>query len=65
MTKIAFILSFMDEGDVSSWKEKFIKEATSTSPHNYVTWTDIEKILKEAFQPFDTPGDTLKKIKAL
>ena len=35
MTKIAFVLSFMDEGDASSWKEQFLEEATSTSPHNY------------------------------
>ena len=43
MTKIAFVLSFMDEEDASSWKEQFLEEATSTSPHNYGTWTDFEK----------------------
>ena len=43
MTKIAFVLSFMDEGDTSSWKEQFLEEATSTSPHDYSTWTDFEK----------------------
>ena len=30
MTKIAFVLSFMDEGDTSSWKEQFLEEAMST-----------------------------------
>ena len=28
MMKIAFVLSFMDEGDASSWKEQFLEEAT-------------------------------------
>ena len=65
MTKIVFVLSFMDEGDTSSWKEQFLKEATSTSPHNYGTWDDFERNLKEAFQPFDAPGDALEEIKSL
>ena len=65
MMKIAFVLSFMDEGDASSWKERFLKEATSTSPHNYGTWMDFERNLKEAFQPFDAPGDALEEIKNL
>ena len=61
MMKIAFVLSFMDEGDASSWKGQFIEEATSTSPHNYGTWANFEeKKLKEAFQPFDAPGDALR-----
>ena len=58
-TKITFVLSFMDEGDASSWKEQFLEEATSTRPHNYGTWDDFERNLKEAFQPFDAPGDAL------
>ena len=65
MMRIAFLLSFMDEGDASSWKEQFIEEATLTSPHDYGTWVNFEKNLKEAFQPFDTPGDTLEEIKTL
>ena len=65
MTKIAFVLSFMDEGDASSWKEQFLEEATSTSPHNYGTCADFERDLKEAFQPFDAPGDALEEIKNL
>ena len=55
----------MDEGDASSWKEQFLKEAMSTSPHNYGTWTDFKRNLKEAFQPFDAPGDALEEIKKL
>ena len=65
MTKIAFVLSFMDEGDALSWKEQFLGEATSTSPHNYGTWADFERDLRKAFQPFNTPGDALKEIKNL
>ena len=65
MTKIAFVLSFMDKGDASSWKEQFLEEATSTSPHNYSTWDDFERNLREAFQPFDAPGDALEEIKSL
>ena len=65
MTKVAFTLSFMDEGDALSWKEQFLEEATSTSPHNYSTWADFERDLREAFQPFDTPGDALEEIKNL
>ena len=65
MTKIAFILSFMDEGDALSWKEQFLEEAMSTFPHNYGTWADFERDLREAFQPFDAPGDALEEIKNL
>ena len=65
MTKIAFVLSFMDEGDASSWKEQFLEEATSTFPHKYGTWADFERDLREAFQPFDAPGDALEEIKNL
>ena len=55
----------MDEGDASSWKEQFLEEATSTSPHDYSTWADFERDLKGAFQPFDPPGDALEEIKSL
>ena len=65
MMKIAFILSFMDEGDASSWKEQFLEEATLTSPHDYGTWANFERNLKEAFQPFDAPGVALEEIKNL
>ena len=60
MMKIAFILSFMDEGDASSWKGQFIEEATSTSPTIMVPGQILKKELKEALQPFDAPGDALK-----
>ena len=43
MTKIAFVLSFMDEGDASSWKEQFLEEAMSISP----TTMASGRILKE------------------
>lgn len=65
MKKIAFVLSFLDEGDASSWKEQFIEEATSKSPHDYGTWNEFQKDLKKAFQPFDAPGDALEEIKNL
>ena len=55
----------MDERDTSSWKEQFLEEAMSTSPHDYGTWVDFERNLKEAFQPFDAPGDALEEIKNL
>ena len=60
MMKIAFVLSFMDEGDASSWKGQFIEEATLTSPTIMVPGQILKKELKEAFQPFDAPGDALK-----
>ena len=65
MMKIAFILPFMDEGDASSWKEQFLEETTSTSPHDYSTWADFKRDLKGAFQPFNAPGDALEEIKSL
>ena len=64
MTKIAFILSFMDEGDASSWKEQFLEEATATFPHSYGTWADFKRDLREAFQPFDAPGMPSRKLKS-
>ena len=43
MTKIAFMLSFMDEGDTSSWKEQFLEKQRQLPPMT----TAPGQILKE------------------
>ena len=47
MTKIAFILSFMDEGDASSWKEQFLEEAAQMDNEEKERFYD--KAEKEGF----------------
>ena len=34
-------------------------------PFNLGTWEAFEKNLKDAFQPYDAPGDALKEMKTL
>ena len=63
--KIAYALSFMDEGDADSWRAQFLLAARKTSGLELGTWSDFEKNLIEAFKPYDAPGDALEKITML
>ena len=64
--KIAFVLSYMTEGDAASWKEEFLK--TKTQPgqavdlETYITF--IDKI-EGVFKPYNAPGDALEEIKVM
>ena len=64
--KIAYALSFMNEGDAASWKEEFLdNKANPTGPINLGTWKNFIDELEKAFKPYDAPGDALEKMKAL
>jgi len=63
--KIAFTLSFMNEGDAAAWNEQFMEKALSTTPPNLGTWTQFLTDLNDAFKPYDAPGDALEEMKTL
>ena len=63
--KIAFALSFMNEGDTASWKEQLLEEAMAQPDLNLGTWKQFKDDLEEAFKPYDAPGDTLEEMKTL
>ena len=65
MKKIAFVLSFMNKGDVASWKEQLLEEAMVQPDLNLGTWKQFKDNLKEAFKPYDVSGDALKEMKTL
>jgi hypothetical protein len=63
--KIAYTLSFMNEGDAASWKGQYLIEARTPQGLNLAGWTKFESDLTEAFKPYDAPGDALEKITSL
>ena len=63
--RIAFALSFMNDGDAGSYKEQLLEEAFSRTPFTLGKWADFIENLKSAFLPYDTPGDALEEMKAL
>jgi Ty3 transposon capsid-like protein/Zinc knuckle len=63
--KIAYALSFMNEGDAESWKGQFITAADKPTGLALGTWANFNKELGEAFKPYDAPGDALEQITAL
>ena len=70
MKKIGFVLALMNDRDVASWKEQFIKEAITTSNAQNVPFTmgmylTFKHDLQEAFTPYDAPGNALEKMKGL
>jgi len=70
LKKIAFMLSLMEEGDAASWKQQLIEETfdrailAGTDP-NFGTIGNFIGILKDAFEPYNSEGDTLEEMKAL
>ena len=68
--KIAFMLSFMTEGDATSWKEEFLArkmdEADQAKKDLILgMFHEVKDAVKKSFEPFDGPGDTLEEMKAL
>lgn len=63
--KIAFALSFMNDGDAASWKEQFLDEAAQGNSLTLGTWDAFKIRLNEAFKPYDAPGDALEEMKTL
>ena len=63
--KIAYTLSFMNDGDAAAWKSQFLTDATTPNGLNLTGWTQVQTDLQTAFKPYDTPGDALEKITTL
>ena len=68
--KIAYLLSFMTEGDAASWKEEFlaqkIKEAEKNNTNLKLgTFKEVKDMIKKLFEPFNRPGDALEEMKRL
>ena len=63
--KIAYALSFMNEGDAKAWKGQFLRSAKSTGQLILGTWTQFQTDLTAAFKPYDAPGDALEELTAL
>ena len=63
--KIAYTLSFMNEGDAESWKGQFLSNAKKPAGLDLGSWSQFETNLTAAFKPYDAPGDALEKITAL
>jgi len=67
LKKIAFMLSLMVEGDAASWKQQLFKETldqvllAGTDP-DFGTFRNLIGSLKEAFEPYNSEGDTLEEI---
>src|SRR5271168_2047989 len=70
LTKIAFVLALMNEGDAAVWKEQYLEKATteaatSGKEFDLGPYKDFEKSLNNTFTPYDAPGDALEKMKEL
>jgi len=58
----------MEEGDAASWKQQLIEEMfdrailAGTDP-NFGTIGNFIGTLKDAFEPYDSEGDTLEEMK--
>ena len=63
--KIAFALSFMNEGDAASWKEQLLEDAMALETFDLGTWAQFKKDLNNAFKPYDTPGDAWEEMKSI
>ena len=68
--KIAYLLSFMTEGDAASWKEEFLARKIEEAEKNDTdlklgTFKEVKETIKKSFEPFDGPGDALKEMKCL
>ena len=63
--KIAYTLSFMNDGDAASWKSQYLTEAKTPTGLNLMGWVQFQTNLETAFKPYDAPGDVLEKINAL
>ena len=70
LAKIAFVLTLMNDGDAAAWKEQVIDNAAAVADVNKTEfdlgmWKNFKTALQETFEPYDAPGDALKKMKEL
>ena len=63
--KIAYTLSFMNDGDATAWKSQYLTEAKTSTGLNLMGWTQFQTDLQMAFKLYYAPGDAFKKINSL
>ena len=68
--KIAFTLSFMQDGEAGAWKEQYVAEALKSADDrgddfSLGSWKTFRKELDEAFLPYDAPGDALDEMRRM
>ena len=66
--KIAFVMSFMNNGDASSWKQEFISRIMKDDQGDDIsfrTYKAFMESLEKSFSPYDGPGDALEEMKQL
>ena len=68
LDKVLFVLSYMTEGDASSWKEEFYdtveqKAAQDGSSISLGTYKDLMDLIIKNFSPCDAPKDAIYKMK--
>ena len=66
--KIAFIMSFMTDGDTTLWKEEFIGKVIRESiargdDISFGSYKKFIESLEKSFAPYDVPGDALNAMK--
>jgi hypothetical protein len=71
LDKVLFVISYMNEGDVNSWKEEFFDTAEQTEVQtlgakiNLGTYDDLIKKIVEDFSPYDAPKYAIYEMKEL
>jgi len=63
--KINFVLSFMNSGKAAAWNKQFIEEQPNLENLDLGLCDDFKNNLKEAFSPYDAPGEAREKLKRL
>ena len=63
--KIAYTLSFMNEGDAASLRRQYLIEERTLTRLNLMGWLKFQTDLETAFKPYNAPGDALEKITTL
>ena len=63
--KIVFALSFMNKGDMASWKEQLLKDVMALPTFDLGTWVQFKKDLTDTFKPYDTHGDAQEEMKSI
>ena len=68
--KIAFVMSFMTEGDAALWKQEFISRVirdsvTAGNEITFGTYKSFIESLEKSFLPYDAPSDALYAMKHL
>ena len=70
LDKILFVISYMSEGDASSWKEEFVdtadqKAVQDGTPFDLGTYDDFIKLVTQDFSPYDAPKDAIHEMKEM